>query len=97
MGPAIQDIWMLLSGNEQEVNIQLERILQGYQKFHDFNFNEIKLIDALRTLRMIHYAAWLAKRWEDPAFPLNFPWFNTARYWEGLLSDLREQHVKLDG
>lgn len=95
MGPAIQDIWMLLSGNDQDINQQLERILQGYQKFHDFNFSEINLIEALRTLRMIHYAAWLANRWQDPAFPLNFPWFNTSRYWEGLLNDLREQHLKL--
>src|SRR5260221_363741 len=83
MGPAIQDLWMLVSGdNEQEINLQLKHILRGYQEFYDFNFRELHLIEALRTLRMIHYSAWLAKRWEDPAFPLNFPWFNTLRYWQ---------------
>lgn len=96
MGPAIQDIWMLLIGNiEQEINISLEKILHGYQEFYDFNFREIHLIEALRTLRLIHYAAWLAKRWEDPAFPLSFPWFNSRHYWEGLLTNLKEQSIKL--
>lgn len=96
MGPAIQDIWMLLSGNDAvETSVQLQRILRGYQEFHDFNFRELGLIEALRTLRMIHYAAWLAKRWEDPTFPLNFPWFNTLSYWRGLLRDLNEQLVLL--
>lgn len=97
MGPAIQDIWMLLSGNmEPNINASLEQIMRGYQEFHDFNFCERYLIESLRTLRMIHYAAWLAKRWEDPAFPLNFPWFNTPRYWADLMTDLREQSFKLD-
>jgi Ser/Thr protein kinase RdoA (MazF antagonist) len=92
MGPAIQDIWMLLSSTrKQEVDIQLDYILEGYQEFYDFNWREIKLIEALRTLRMIHYSGWLARRWEDPAFPLNFPWFNTARYWQEQLHHLREQ------
>lgn len=97
MGPAIQDIWMLISGNtEQEISLQLNRILQGYREFHDFNFRELHLIESLRTLRMIHYSAWLAKRWEDPAFPLNFPWFNTLNYWREQLRNLKEQLFSLD-
>lgn len=91
MGPAIQDIWMLLSGDAHQVKIQLNRILDGYSEFYDFNPREIHLIEALRTLRMIHYSAWLAKRWQDPAFPLNFPWFNTPRYWQDQLQNLNEQ------
>jgi Ser/Thr protein kinase RdoA (MazF antagonist) len=91
MGPAIQDIWMLLSGNKRDVDLQVSCILDGYQEFYDFNYRELKLIEALRTLRMIHYAGWLAKRWEDPAFPLNFPWFNTPRYWEDQLIHLHDQ------
>jgi Ser/Thr protein kinase RdoA (MazF antagonist) len=97
MGPAIQDIWMLLSGNtEAQVNIQLDAILSGYQDFHDFNYHELQLIEALRTLRMINYCAWLAKRWDDPAFPLNFPWFNTLPYWQELLADFGEQVMLLN-
>lgn len=96
MGPAIQDIWMLLSGNVEQVSMQLDHILQGYCEFHDYNPGELRLIEPLRTLRMLHYSAWLAKRWEDPAFPLNFPWFNTPRYWEDQLQDLREQEILLD-
>jgi Ser/Thr protein kinase RdoA (MazF antagonist) len=97
MGPAIQDIWMLLSAHSKsETKAQLDLILDGYYEFHDFNPREIHLIEPLRTLRMIHYAAWLAKRWEDPAFPLNFPWFNTARYWQEQLQHLREQSEILE-
>lgn len=97
MGPAIQDIWMLISGHtEQEKQVQLDRILRGYCEFHDFNPRELHLIEALRTLRMIHYSGWLAKRWEDPAFPLNFPWFNTARYWQEQMQNLNEQSLLLD-
>lgn len=91
MGPAIQDIWMLLSGNEKDVSLQLACILEGYEEFYDFNYRELKLIEALRTLRMIHYAGWLAKRWHDPAFPISFPWFNTAKYWEDQLIHMHEQ------
>lgn len=94
-GPAIQDIWMLLSGNKNEVDIQLDAILTGYQEFYDFSYRELRLVESLRTLRMIRYAAWLAARWEDPAFPLNFPWFNTPRYWQQFLQDLREQCMVL--
>ncbi len=91
MGPAIQDIWMLLSGDESEVDIQLKRILDGYSEFHDFNHRELQLIEALRALRMLHHSAWIARRWEDPAFPLSFPWFNTPIYWQEQLRYLNEQ------
>jgi len=96
MGPAIQDIWMLLSGEPKQMEAQLTNILQGYREFHDFNPRERHLIEALRTLRMIHHAGWLAKRWEDPAFPLNFPWFNTPVYWQNLIVNLNEQIELLD-
>lgn len=97
MGPAIQDIWMLINGdNEHDFNIQLNRILRGYREFHDFDYREVHLIEALRSLRMIHYSGWLAKRWEDPAFPLNFPWFNTLSYWKEQLLNLNEQLALLD-
>ena len=96
MGPAIQDLWMLLSGEKEQMDVQIENILRGYCQFHDFNRNELRLIEALRTLRQLHYAAWLARRWEDPAFPLNFPWFDTSAYWEELLQNLHEQNDLLD-
>lgn len=96
MGPAIQDIWMLLSGDTSEVDLQLKYILRGYQEFYDFNFCELQLIEALRTLRMIHYCSWLARRWQDPTFPINFPWFNTMAYWQKQLNDLREQVYLLE-
>lgn len=91
MGPAIQDLWMLLSGEREDRERQLADILKGYQRFHDFNQHELHLIEALRTLRLIHYAAWLARRWDDPAFPHAFPWFNTQRYWQDRILELREQ------
>jgi len=96
MGPAIQDIWMLLSGDEMQVQLQLEYILSGYREFHDFNSRELQLVEALRTLRMLHYSAWLAKRWEDPAFPLSFPWFNTPQYWQTQLQNLQDQSNLLE-
>jgi Ser/Thr protein kinase RdoA (MazF antagonist) len=91
MGPAVQDIWMMLSGGANDTKLQLKHILDGYFEFYEFNMRELHLIESLRTLRMIHYAGWLAKRWQDPAFPANFPWFNTSKYWEQLLNGLREQ------
>ncbi|MEO7031029.1 MAG: serine/threonine protein kinase [Herbaspirillum sp.] len=91
MGPAIQDIWMLLSGERADMLRQLTDVLAGYEDFCDFNPRELHLIEALRTLRLIHYAAWLARRWDDPAFPVAFPWFNTARYWQDRILELREQ------
>ncbi len=90
-GPAIQDIWMLISGDRHEMQTQLIDIIEGYLQFHDFDHRQLQLIEPLRTLRILHYAAWLARRWEDPAFPRAFPWFNTARYWEEHILTLREQ------
>lgn len=95
-GPAIQDLWMLLSGSREQSEVQLDRILDGYCEFSDYNPRELYLIESLRTLRMIHYTGWLAKRWEDPAFPLNFPWFNTPRYWQDQLHHLNEQFHLLE-
>lgn len=91
MGPAIQDLWMLLSGDRTEMTLQLNYLLAGYQTFYDFNARELHLLEALRTLRLIHYSAWIAKRWDDPAFPMAFPWFNTPRYWQDRIIELREQ------
>jgi Ser/Thr protein kinase RdoA (MazF antagonist) len=90
-GPAIQDLWMLISGDRHEMQTQLIDIIEGYIQFHDFDERELQLIEPLRTLRIIHYAAWLARRWQDPAFPRAFPWFNTDRYWEEHILALREQ------
>ncbi|MGH8583801.1 MAG: serine/threonine protein kinase [Gammaproteobacteria bacterium] len=90
-GPAIQDLWMLLAGEREEMGRQMSWVLEDYADYCDFNYAELLLIEALRTLRMIHYAAWLARRWEDPAFPLSFPWFNTQRYWQDHILSLREQ------
>jgi Ser/Thr protein kinase RdoA (MazF antagonist) len=90
-GPAIQDLWMFLSGDRQNMTTGLMDVLEGYTQFRDFNPAELNLIEALRTLRQIHYTAWIAKRWEDPAFPKAFPWFDTPRYWENHILELREQ------
>jgi Ser/Thr protein kinase RdoA (MazF antagonist) len=90
-GPAVQDLWMLLSGERAAMEQQLAAVLSGYREFHDFIPRELQLIEALRTLRQIHYAGWLARRWEDPAFPVSFPWFNTQRYWQDHILSLREQ------
>ena len=90
-GPAMQDLWMLLSGDRHEMQKQLADVLEGYTQFCDFDRRELNLTEALRTLRMLHHAAWLARRWQDPAFPAAFPWFDSARYWEDLVLSLREQ------
>jgi Ser/Thr protein kinase RdoA (MazF antagonist) len=90
-GPAIQDLWMLLSGERDAMTLQLRAILDGYEQFRRFDPRELGLVEALRTLRLIHYAAWLARRWDDPAFPAAFPWFNTQRYWQDRILELREQ------
>ena len=96
MAPAIQDLWMLLTGEDrQELQLQLAEVIEGYTEFADFDPRELHLIEALRTLRMLRYSAWLARRWEDPAFPHNFPWFNTERYWGEHLLQLREQFARL--
>ena len=91
MAPAIQDLWMFLSGEESHQRQQLLDLLEGYEQFCGFDYQQLKLIETLRTLRIIHHAAWLAKRWQDPAFPIAFPWFNTQRYWESHILELREQ------
>ncbi len=90
-GPAIQDLWMLLSGDAAEMGVQMKDVLDGYREFYHFSQSELGLIEALRTLRMLHHSAWLARRWEDPAFPIAFPWFGEPRYWEDMILSLREQ------
>ena len=90
-GPAMQDLWMLLSGSREEMTRQLRDVLEGYEEFADFDRRELHQLEALRTLRLIHYSAWLAQRWDDPAFPMAFPWFNTQRYWQDRILELREQ------
>ena len=96
MGPAVQDLWMFLSGEPSQLRASLTALLEGYGCFRDFNAREILLIEPLRTLRLIHYAGWLASRWDDPAFPLAFPWYNTMRFWEDHIITLREQAALLD-
>ena len=91
MAPAVQDLWMLISGDRHDMGKQLGHILEGYEDFAEFDDRELALIEALRTLRLLHYSAWLARRWDDPAFPIAFPWFNTARYWQDRILELREQ------
>jgi Ser/Thr protein kinase RdoA (MazF antagonist) len=96
MGPAIQDLWMLLPGDREGQRSALADVLAGYEDFCEFDPRELYLIEAMRTLRLIHYSAWLARRWDDPAFPAAFPWFNTNRYWEDRILELREQVALLD-
>jgi Ser/Thr protein kinase RdoA (MazF antagonist) len=95
-GPAIQDLWMFLSGDRQEQTPQLAELLAGYTEFRDFDAAELNLIEALRTLRIMHYAAWLARRRDDPAFAIAFPWFNGQRYWDEHVLALREQIALMD-
>lgn len=90
-GPAIQDIWMLLGGDAETMNERLDLILEGYEEFRDFDYQEVMLIEPLRSLRMIHYSAWLARRWVDPSFQHHFPWFAEPRYWEQQILGLKEQ------
>jgi Ser/Thr protein kinase RdoA (MazF antagonist) len=96
-GPAEQDLWMLLSGEPRERNQQLGALLDGYEQFRDFDRRELALIEPLRTLRMIHYSAWLARRWADPAFPPTFPWFGSSDYWQGQVQMLQEQLEAMAG
>ncbi|HEY0845911.1 MAG TPA: serine/threonine protein kinase [Noviherbaspirillum sp.] len=96
MGPAIQDLWMMLSGERRDMVRQMTDLLAGYEDFFAFDERELHLVEALRTLRLIHYSAWLAKRWDDPAFPAAFPWFNTQRYWQDRILELREQIALMD-
>ena len=95
-GPAVQDLWMLLSGERADMVRQMSDILAGYVDFCDFDPRQLYLVEALRTLRLVHYAAWLARRWDDPAFPAAFPWFNTQRYWQDRVLELREQIALMD-
>ncbi len=96
MAPAVQDIWMLLSGERDQQARQLAEILEGYEEFRDFQNIELRLIDALRTLRMLHFSAWVARRWDDPAFPKAFPWFDSPRYWGEQILTLRNQMAELN-
>jgi len=96
-GPAIQDLWMLLAGGQQEMRTELTDLLAGYEQFLPFDRGEIALIEPLRALRMVHYSAWLARRWHDPAFPKAFPWFAEPRYWEQQLRALEEQLTAVCG
>ena len=90
-GPAIQDIWMLLSGDHLSMCSEVAEVLAGYRRFMDFDVRELRLIEPLRTLRMLRHSAWIAQRWADPAFPLAFPWFREPSYWQEQASNLREQ------
>jgi len=92
-GPAIQDLWMLLSGSRAEMTRQLYDVLEGYESFMDFDAGELRLVEPLRTLRMVHHSAWIARRWRDPAFPIAFPWFASPSYWADQCVRLREQLV----
>jgi len=90
-GPAVQDLWMLLSGDRAQRSGQLSALVDGYEQFREFDRRELSLIEPLRTLRLIHYSAWLARRWDDPAFPITFPWFGSSDYWQGQVQMLEEQ------
>ena len=96
MGPAVQDIWMLLNGPIADQQLQLSMILEGYQEEHDFDMKQLAHIEALRTMRIINYVNWINIRWLDPAFSRNFPWFTTDQYWKELLQSLQQQLILLD-
>jgi Ser/Thr protein kinase RdoA (MazF antagonist) len=95
MAPAIQDIWMFLSGDRHRRQQQLAEVVEGYSEFCDFEPRQLRWLEALRTMRIVNYATWLARRWEDPAFPRSFTWFNTERYWADHILELREQLAAL--
>ena len=92
-GPAVQDFWMLVTDNSDKV--QWNHLLEGYEDFREFDDRELQLVEPLRAMRMLHYSAWLAKRWDDPSFQHNFPWFNSNRYWEDQVLSLKEQLAQL--
>lgn len=96
MGPAIQDLWMLLSGERTEMTVQLGHVLAGYEDFRTLDLRELHLVEALRTLRLLHYSAWIARRWNDPAFPAAFTWFGTQHYWQDRILELREQIAAME-
>jgi Ser/Thr protein kinase RdoA (MazF antagonist) len=95
-GPAVQDLWMLLSGDRASMTRQISDVLAGYEQFHEFDPSELALVEALRTLRLLHYSAWIARRWDDPAFPAAFPWFGTQRYWQDRILEMREQIAAME-
>ncbi|AQS38379.1 putative homoserine kinase type II (protein kinase fold) [Shewanella psychrophila] len=95
-GPAIQDLWMMITGDASQKQLQLEILLEAYEEFCEFDAKELKLIEPLRAMRMLHYNAWLSRRWEDPAFPMNFPWYAEERYWEQQILSFKEQLAILD-
>jgi Ser/Thr protein kinase RdoA (MazF antagonist) len=95
-GPAVQDLWLFLAGSRDEMAAQLGDLLEGYGQFCDFDYRELRLIEALRALRLMHYTAWITRRWHDPAFPRAFPWLADARYWEEHVQLLLEQRAALD-
>jgi Ser/Thr protein kinase RdoA (MazF antagonist) len=95
-GPAVQDLWLFLAGSRDEMAAQLGDLLDGYGQFFEFDFRELRLIEALRALRLMHYTAWITRRWHDPAFPRAFPWLGEARYWEQHVQLLLEQRAALD-
>jgi len=95
VGPAVQDFWMLLDGEAEQRQIQMDHLLTGYEQFMDFDQRQLKLIEALKAIRMIEYAAWIARRWHDPAFPRSFPWFAEPRFWEEHLTSLTQQKAAL--
>ncbi|MCK7594819.1 serine/threonine protein kinase [Pseudomarimonas salicorniae] len=95
MGPAVQDLWMLVSGSAEEQREQMDWVLEGYRTFREFDAHELGLIEALRSLRLLHFHAWVCQRWDDPAFPAAFPWFGERRHWERLLQQLQEQLAEL--
>ncbi len=94
-GPAVQDLWMLLNGERADKLMQLDIVLESYSEFQDFDHKQLALIEPLRGMRMVHYMAWLAKRWQDPAFPIAFPWFNDPKYWENQVLAFKEQIAAL--
>lgn len=96
MGPAIQDLWMLLNGDRKEKQLQLAMLLEGYQEEFEFNTQQLALIEPLRSMRIISYVNWINKRWSDPAFPKNFPWFTTDQYWKELLQSLQQQIIAIE-
>lgn len=93
--PPVQDIWMLLAGDRETQTRQLDKVLEGYELFRDFDYQSLRWIEALRTMRMMHHAGWIAERWQDPAFPQAFTWFNSPRYWSDHILQLREQQAAL--
>jgi len=95
-GPAIQDLWMLLTGTRQEKQLQMSMLLEGYEEEFEFDNQQLALIEPLRTMRIINYVSWINKRWLDPAFPMNFPWFTTDQYWQELLQSLQQQIINLE-